>query len=513
MIINKLKKIFKRKSGRQVVYVPSDRQHDSESRNMDMEKIDSIMQAANCGEPSRLYQLAEEIYDKNWDIRQALSTRFSAVNGKSWTIEPASKSEFDLQVAADLRRELISAGAGSEEMVSFKDVLRSLVFGIYSGVSVTETVWNPGGSFAGFSPIMGRTLTFRDNFYRPKLNTNMGLMELPADKYIVQIARGVSGDPARGGLVRILAYLHCFSNVQIKYLLRFVERYGMPFTVAKVDDKTWETERNVIKEMIQNFGPDGGGVFTRGTEMELLQAANNTGDVYFKLLQYLGDAVTKIVLGQLASSSVSSGFSGGDAQSQVRQDILEDDCSIVEMTVNTRIFPVWVKFNYGPDVKSPIFKINFKPAGDLAKCAELLTKLYTAGLEADPVEQSAKFGMKLTRAARPAAPVMQPSQGLALAEGLNIEHSIRHGGNIQHPMNQATLPDNALAEFAKNADNWAGDFAKTVAKFADGKSDSLDLSELQFYTEALTESIEKTIYASIANGLAAKADELKRRKK
>lgn len=419
MIINKLKKMFGKRPGRQVVYVPSDRQHDSESLNMDMEKIDAIMQSANCGEPSRLYQLAEEIYDKNWDIRQALSTRFSAVNGKAWTIEPASKSEFDLQVAIDLKRELVSAGAGSETLVSFKDVLRSLVFGIYSGVSVTETVWNPGGSFAGFSPIMGRTLTFRDNFYRPKLNTNMGLMELPADKYIVQIARGVSGDPARGGLVRILAYLHCFSNVQVKYLLRFVERYGMPFTVAKVDDKTWETERNVIKEMIQNFGPDGGGVFSRGTEFELMQAANNTGDVYFKLLQYLGEAVTKIVLGQLASSSVSSGLSGGDAQSQVRQDILEDDCSIIETTVNTRIIPVWVKFNYGPDVKSPVFKINCQPVEDLAKFADLIGKLDNAGLAADPVEMSAKFGMKLTRKpaqVMPTAPVMQPSQGLALAE-------------------------------------------------------------------------------------------------
>jgi hypothetical protein len=161
-------------------------------------------------------------------------------------------------------------------------------------------------------------------------------------------------------------------------------------------------------------------VFSRGTEFELMQAANNTGDVYFKLLQYLGDAVTKIVLGQLASSSVSSGLSGGDAQSQVRQDILEDDCSIIETTVNTRIFPIWVKLNYGADVKCPIFKINFNPAEDLAAFADLIVKLDNAGLAADPVEMSAKFGLKLVRKVMPpvmqAAPAMQPSQGLALAE-------------------------------------------------------------------------------------------------
>ena len=88
----------------------------------------------------------------------------------------------------------------------------------------------------------------------------------------------------------------------------------MPFVVAKVDRNAWENERGVMRNLIRSFGPNGGGVFTKSTELELLQASNSGGDVYFKLLEYTSKAITKVILGQLASSSESGGLSGGERQ-------------------------------------------------------------------------------------------------------------------------------------------------------------------------------------------------------
>lgn len=193
-------------------------------------------------------------------------------------------------------------------------------------------------------------------------------------------------------------WLHCFQNWPIKDLFSFIERFGMPFVVAKVDKKTWDEERNALHALIRNFGPNGGGVFTQGTELQLLNAANTGGDnVYFKALEFTHDAIYTLLVGQLASSGESAGLSKGDAQTAVRQDILEADARTIEATVRARIAAPWTRFNCGPDVAVPKIHFQVEPADDLAALATTVATLFNAGLEADPAEMSEKFGITLTK--------------------------------------------------------------------------------------------------------------------
>ena len=264
--------------------------------------------------------------------------------------------------------------------------------------SAAEIVWSPTGGIEGFRSIGAWHFTLRDGF-TPKLVTEDAPngLELPPDKVIIH-RRGGESDPAAGGLIRCLAWLHVFQNYPVKDLLSFVERYGMPFVVAKVDNGTFDQERWTLRNLIRSFGPNGGGIINRNTELELLQAANTGGEVYFRLLEYTGQAITKVLLGQLASSADATGMSNGDAQSAVRQDLLDCDARALESALRSQLVAPWMRFRFASPVPAPRIHFATEQPEDTQALAQTLSTLSAAGLEAADVEEvSARIGVKLQR--------------------------------------------------------------------------------------------------------------------
>lgn len=398
----------------------SDRESLDVSRRLTPREVDRIMIAANGGDVEAQCRLARELPEKSHDIRHALSTRRNALSGCKYSILPGDDTPQAKVIAEALEQRLGAAGGDYPEigrLLSFRRLLRSLSDAILPGFALAETIWRPGGTgFYGWRTVDQRFVTFTRGFSpRLRVTGNYDGIPLPPGKVVYHETAENGDDPARGGLIRPLAWLYCFANLNIKDLLSFIERYGMPFVVAKIDKATYDSEGAAIRAAILNFGPDGGGVFSRAVEFELLQAANNTGDVYFKLLTYLGDAIAKVLIGQTASSGDASGLSGGDAQSQVRQDILEADARALEETVNRDLFAPWVAYNYPPGAPVPLLSIDTAEAEDTATLATTLKTLYEAGFEAsDEAEVSERIGIQLRR--RPPEPAAASPAGLELAE-------------------------------------------------------------------------------------------------
>ncbi|MFA7232402.1 MAG: DUF935 family protein, partial [Victivallaceae bacterium] len=275
-------------SGKAVHAEPNDRKPSDASRALTPQRVDEIMSAADAGDATELFLLAAQLPEKNWDIFHALQTRHNAVLGCPWKIEPGDDTPAAKAAAEKLEKELKECGV-DDDLDSFYSLLSDMMRALLPGTAVSEIVWAPGGSLAGFNCIEPDNLTFRDGRIPKLITQNYPLgVDLQRGKFIVHSLRTHGPDPVRGGLIRPLAWLHCFANLNVKDLLNFIERYGMPFTVARVDQNTWNTELGKLKSLIRNFGPNGGGIFTKATEIELLQAANSTGEVYFKLLEYCG---------------------------------------------------------------------------------------------------------------------------------------------------------------------------------------------------------------------------------
>jgi len=391
-------------SGQQIIADPmSDRDSMDVARGVTPAVIDRIMIMANGGDPEEQCKLARELPEKNFEITHALGTRRNAISGCPWTIVPGEENnKLADQVCEAAKKAVNAAGGdfGSElgRLDSFCKMLCGLSDAILPGYAASETIWKPGGvGFYGFRVIPQHFLSF-DHAYRPKLRTtcNYSGVEIPVGKMIFHTLNNGGSDPVRGGLIRPLAWLFCFSQVGTKDLLSFIERYGMPFVVGKVDNRTYKEEGANLQSLIRSFGPNGGGIFSKNVEIELLQAANNTGDVYFTLLRYVGDAITKVLLGQTASSGDSSGMSNGNAQSAVRQDILEADARGIEESVRMDLFTPFVRYNFGLNVPVPKLQIETAPAEDKVALATTVKTLYEAGFSADAKEMSAKFGIKLS---------------------------------------------------------------------------------------------------------------------
>jgi phage gp29-like protein len=485
----------------------SDRHDSDASRALTPSKVDAIMTAANQGNIVEQSKLALELEEKNWDIAQAMETRRNAVLGVRWTVEPGDDTPAAKKAAENFKKALDSTGGasnmvGGKRLDSFNHLRADMLTAIIAGFSVSEIIWKPGGEIAGFQFIKQRHFDYRTGNLKLITTTQPDGIDLAPRKFVVNSYRRRGSDLSRSGLIRPLAWLHCFQNVNFKDLLRFIERYGMPFLVARVDRESWENERNKLKALVRNFGPDGGAVFTKSVETELLQASNNTGDVYFKLLEYTGAAIQKVICGQTASSQGTPGKIGNDkAMSDVRQDYLEADCSTMDDTIDADVADPWNTFNSPAGTPCPKVKHHCEPPEDTEGTATTVKTLYEGGLETDPEEMSQRFGMKLTRRIQPV-----PPQSFALSA--EDRPALDKGGE------SGAIADNALAKFAGKADKWAGDFMRAVAEFADGKTDSLDMSALseKFDTKSLTESIEETIYAGIANGKAVKLQNIKKKK-
>ncbi|MBR2872097.1 MAG: DUF935 family protein [Lentisphaeria bacterium] len=376
---------------------PADRYQGGASYDLTPAKINAIMDTANSGDTREQVQLAAEILEKNADILQALNTRKDAVLGLPWRVQGTDDPRS--QKAAEHLENVLRNCGDAYDADSFEELLSDMLNALLPGFAVSEILWEPGGGLRGFRHIPQHHFTFADSF-EPLLVTDeepSGVL-LPRERIVYNNIRVHGRDPVRGGLIRPLAWLHCFKHISEKDLLSFIERHGMPFIAAKVDPATYDIEKNKIKQLVRNFGSSGGGVFTRAVELQLLESSYD-GGAYFKLLDYLEAAVSKVILGQTASSGDSSGWSKGDAQSQVRQDILESDCAKLMRLVNTQIVKPFVRYNYGSTIPLPRFEIDFTPPQDKEKLANVIKTLYDAGFELSAEDASDLVGIKLSRKA------------------------------------------------------------------------------------------------------------------
>ena len=367
---------------RRVVITPEDRYRYTTASSYTPARLSALFQAANSGDIEQLCLCGREILERNWDIQGAMDQRADALCGVGWEIRPGGPGEAAKQAAEGFAVALDETGLSlgfTDRTETFQELLRNLLDGVILPFSAAEIVWKEGGAIEGFQTIEPHCFTLRDSMV-PRLVTDEfpDGVELVPDQFIIHQHRR-RPDPARGGKIRVLAWLHCLQNWPLKDLFSFIERFGMPFVVARVDQNTWENEREVLQRIIRSFGPDGGGVFTNSTEIQLLNAANTGGDnVYFRALEFCHDAIYTLLVGQLASSGDSAGMSNGDAQSAVRQDILEADARAIESTIRAQIAAPWTRFQFGDGV--PVPKIHFKvepPEDEKATADKLLVRAQT----------------------------------------------------------------------------------------------------------------------------------------
>lgn len=383
------------------------------------EKLFSIIKEANNGANFRQSKLAEEIYEKDPDIRSALGLRIAAIAGTPWTIKTRESLDEADPTARAMKKVLEGIpGNTFTGLLNFNQLRKALSFSIFTGFTCAWTNWLPGGNIGGWLYVQPYNFSFWQSRYMPRLRVQgnqfqgLPINRIHASKKILKDEKGSDGkrllnmdmrqwiyhrhfldfsDVARSGLIRPLAYMYAFNNLNIKDMMRFREKFGMPFILAQManlfDEKsgTLSKEARAVKKLIQSMGSDAAGLFSKSMDVELAQAGNVEGNIFFKSDDKYKTEVSKLIVGQTSSQdSKNSNRSTANVHNLVRNDIREADVNALDDTFNQQIIPTLKNFLFGPAAPDLMIVSNTKAPADQKLVAETMKDLKAGGIRPTP---------------------------------------------------------------------------------------------------------------------------------
>lgn len=309
--------------------------------------LTQILASAESGQPLRFLELAEAMEEKYPHYAGVLGTRKRQVCQLPITVEAASDSEID-QRKAQLIRNWLKRDTLEAELFDIQDALGK-------GFAQTEIIWDlsPG------RPWLPARLEWRDprwfEFDRQDgrtvlLRGKSTPQPLPPFKFISHVSSAKSGLPIRGGLARVAAWSFLFQNFAIKDWVSFAEVYGFPIRVGKYDAGATAENIRTLLNAVSSISQDAAAVIPSSMQMEFI-ANNSTGssDLYRQLAEYCDKAISKLVLGQTATTDSQGGGLGGSGKehNDVRGDIERADAKALAATLNRDLVIPIIDFNFG----------------------------------------------------------------------------------------------------------------------------------------------------------------------
>lgn len=410
---------------------------------MSAETILSALASAEQGDTRQFFAVARDALLSDTHLQSLVGTRLMAVIGDDPAILAASKSAEDEAAA-----EAISAAIG--RLPDFKrGVCMPLLWGHIWPVSVMERTYKPAASL-GLSYDWG---TIRHVPYH-LLRWQQGLMEIervdpvtrlptgehlrPGAAYIMHRGHLLPTPDCWGGPIRSLVWWFFFKTLVREWWIRWLDRFGTPFPVAKVP-KDDTKSRDILERALRLGTRIGGLVVSTNTQVDLQQAASGNADAHQRCFEAINAELSRAVLGQETSSiAKATGLGSGvsDSQSQVRADIRAHDASCLAETLRTHLFRPWLKLN-GFTGAAP--KIAFgQESEEVSATADVLAKLKQAGIRLAPCALgtlSERFGFQLELDPSPASGRM-----LSLSAGGSVD--------IERVILASSSPDDAMNRLA-----------------------------------------------------------------
>ncbi|WP_194094813.1 DUF935 domain-containing protein [Marivivens aquimaris] len=359
---------------------------------LDPNKLAAILREAESGNANSYLELAEVIEERDPHYTGVLSTRRRSVSQLDFTVEAASEDPADVARADEVRQWL-----RRDELA---DEVFDMLDAIGKGYSITEIIWDM--SMGQFQP---SRLEYRDprffefdrtSFARPLLRIDGGTRELPGFKFITTRLKAKSGLPLRSGLARIAMWSYLFKAFTLRDWAIFSATYGQPIRVGRYDTGASEDDRRKLFQAVANIAGDCAAIIPQSMQIEFVEAGNvgASSDLYEKRADWFDRQVSKLVLGQTATTdAVTGGLGSGKEHRQVQEDIERADAKALQAVVNAQLIRPWTTLNYGPDAKSPRVIIGRPEAEDLSLWMEGVGKAIDRGMRVSESEVRDKFGL------------------------------------------------------------------------------------------------------------------------
>lgn len=371
---------------------------------------DSILRSK--GSASNLSIYRELLRDDQ--VSAAWSQRRLALTSCDFVVEPGADDAASKAAAEALDLELRS--------LAWDDVTDKALFSVFYGWGVAECLWKvadngttPAVSFASIKVRDRARFRFDHEGKLYLWTTGSGWVEMPERKFWVMRSGADNHDELYGlGLAHQLYWPVFFKRNDIKFWLVFLEKFGMPTALAKLPagDVLDKEKLRKAQAMLRQIATDAGVVVPDTTVVELLEAARSGAADYQSLHDAMNAAISKIVIGQTATTEGTPGRLGSDkTQQDVAQTIVEADSDLLANSFNEGPARWWCEWNFPGATPPRVYRVT-EPEEDLNARAERDKKISELGFEPEEDYITETYGKGWKKKQAPAVDPAAVARGL-----------------------------------------------------------------------------------------------------
>lgn len=288
----------------------------------------------------------------------------------------------------------------------------------------------------------------------------------------------MSGKQITSGLSFTALFYWLVKTYDVTSWAAFADRFGYPVRLGKYGRKATKEDIATLKRAVAAIGSDVGAVIPDAMAIDIIESKTTAGnsEVYEKIADWTDKQLSKLVLGQTASSEGTPGKLG-DSQDQqaVRQDILKADVRQLEQTLNRDLVIPYVDFNFGRQEKYPRLRIKYVEPKNVQLIVDSVTKLVPLGFKVKAQEMHVLLGLSapekeddILTAPAPYSPEMNTQMP---------QHIALNASEIPHSASD-TLDDETREGFIEISDDIVKVLEKAMDRATDFKSFKAELEKL-----------------------------------
>lgn len=355
------------------------------ARHLTPERLNDILQQAEFGFLIRQHELFRDMEERDSHIHCEMMKRKRAVIKLNWTVEPPRNASAEEEKLTAFVQEQL------EDMGCFEELLFDCLDAIGNGFAALELEWARVGTTWIVAKHHWRPQYWfqLDQETRMQINLRDGTPDgaplLPFG-WILHRHKAVSGYTARQGLMRILVWPYLFKSYAVGDLAEFLDIYGLPMRVGKFPQNATPDERATLMRAVMGIGHNAAGIIPQSMAIEFEEAAKGSDAPFLAMMGWCERSESKAIIGQTMSAEAhASGLGSGNAKlhGEVRTDIRDSDCKLLEATVTQQLIYPILALNMGfADIRRcPRFVLDNAEAEDIKVYGDALPKLVAVGMQ------------------------------------------------------------------------------------------------------------------------------------
>lgn len=325
---------------------------------------------------------------RDYQVKSCFQQRFRAVTSKDWEVIPGGEERIDKQAAEHLQQQL--------ENLRWDDTNEKMLWGVFYGYSAAEMIWKREGDKVEIEDIKVRNrrrfLFDIDQKLTLRTYSNPLGEALPERKFWVFSCGGDNDDEPYGGpLAEDLSWPVFFKHEDIRYWVKFVEKYAAPTRLGKYPAGATQGEKDTLWNALASFGDDARSMIPEGLEMEFLESSRAGNVDYKALCDQMDAAISKIILSQTMTTDNGSSRSQAEVHEGVKDEVIESDSDLLNESFNNGPV-VWLTDWNFPGAAYPKVRRKIQSDPDPGVMADTDTKLQGLGISLKPEAIAAKYG-------------------------------------------------------------------------------------------------------------------------